>query len=140
MLAWTAVTGASSYNIYQYNGSSYINVGSSSTASATVTSLTNGISYSFEVTAVNGGGESVKSSPVSATPEPSIPAVPTGLAATAGNAQVTLAWTASTGATSYNIYQYNGSSYINVGSSSTTNATVTSLTNGTSYSFERDRR
>jgi hypothetical protein len=35
---------------------------------------------------------------------PSVPAAPTGLTATAGNAQVALAWTAVSGAATYNVY------------------------------------
>jgi len=34
-----------------------------------------------------------------------VPAAPTGLTATAGNAYVSLSWTASSGASSYNIYR-----------------------------------
>ena len=39
-----------------------------------------------------------------ATPSPAAPAAPTGVTATAGNGQVTIAWTPASGATSYNIY------------------------------------
>ncbi|MEI6876723.1 MAG: hypothetical protein WCL50_16525, partial [Spirochaetota bacterium] len=38
------------------------------------------------------------------------PAAPTGVVATAGNAQVTVTWTAVTGATSYSIYYKAGTS------------------------------
>ncbi len=67
--------------------------------------------------------------------EPSqVPAVPTSLTATAGNAQVSLSWTGSTGATSYNIYRATasgaeGTTAIATGITST-NYTNTGLTNG----------
>jgi hypothetical protein len=68
------------------------------------------------------------------------PAAPTGLTATAGNGQVALSWTASSGATSYNVYRGTAS-----GEESSTpiatgvtaaNYTVTGLTNGTPYYFK----
>jgi hypothetical protein len=68
------------------------------------------------------------------------PAAPTGLTATAGNVSVSLSWTASTGATSYNVYRGTTS-----GSESTTpiatgiTATTyndTGLTNGHIYYYE----
>jgi hypothetical protein len=68
------------------------------------------------------------------------PVAPAGLAASAGNAQVTLSWTASTGATSYNVYRGTtaggeGSTAIATGITST-NYTNTGLTNGTTYYYK----
>ena len=57
------------------------------------------------VSAVNSAGESGNSNQASATPQLSLPPAPTGLTATAGNAQVSLSWNASPGATSYNVYR-----------------------------------
>jgi fibronectin type 3 domain-containing protein len=76
------------------------------------------------------------------TPAPAVsaPAAPTGLTATAGNGQVSLSWTASSGATSYNVYEGTAS-----GSESTTPIatgvtsaaySVSGLTNGTEYYFK----
>ncbi|XID96169.1 cellulose binding domain-containing protein [Paenibacillaceae bacterium WGS1546] len=69
---------------------------------------------------------------------PQVPAAPTGLTATAGNAQVALSWTASSGATSYTVKRAttSGGPYTNVA----TNVTATSytnmgLTNGTTYYY-----
>ena len=109
VLSWTASTGATSYNIYRSTtsggeGSTAYKTGVTA-ATFTDTGLTNGTTYYYEVTAVNTGGESGKTSEVSATPVATVPAAPTGLSATAGNAQVVLSWTASTGAVSYNIYR-----------------------------------
>ena len=69
---------------------------------------------------------------------PTIPAPPTGLTATPGNAQVSLSWTASAGATSYNVLRSttSGSGYVSVGTPTTTSFTNnTGLTNGTTYFF-----
>jgi carboxypeptidase T len=66
------------------------------------------------------------------------PAAPTGLSATAGNGQVTLGWTASSGATLYNIHRATVSggphTPIQTGWASTS-FTDTGLTNGTTYYY-----
>jgi fibronectin type 3 domain-containing protein len=65
------------------------------------------------------------------------PATPTGLAATAGNAQVSLTWNASTGATSYTVGRgtVTGGPYSTTFSASTTSYTDTTAANGTTYYY-----
>lgn len=81
-----------------------------------------------------GSGSSHKTTP------PTIPAAPTGLAATAGDSQVALAWTAASGATSYNVY-YSTTTGVTtangtkVSGISSTSYTKTGLTDGTPYFF-----
>src|SRR5277367_3793868 len=62
----------------------------------------------------------------------SVPAVPAGLAAAPGNAQVTLSWTASSGATGYNVQRSTttGGPYTQISTPTVTNFTETGLTNG----------
>ncbi|MFJ9149863.1 chitinase [Streptomyces sp. NPDC102270] len=62
-LAWNTVSGATGYNIYR-NGTKVTAV---TGTSATVTGLAASTSYSFQVTAVNSAGESVKSGAVTGT-------------------------------------------------------------------------
>src|SRR5215813_9252387 len=79
----------------------------------------------FLVTSIGGGG---------GTPPPA----PTGLAATAGNAQVSLSWNASSGATSYNVKRSttSGGPYTTIATGVTsTSFTNTGLTNGTTFFF-----
>jgi glycosidase/fibronectin type 3 domain-containing protein len=68
------------------------------------------------------------------------PAAPTGLTATAGNAQVSLSWTASSGATSYNVYRgttAGGESGTPIATGVTgTSYANTGLTNGTTYYYK----
>src|SRR5260221_3158321 len=61
------------------------------------------------------------------------PGAPTGLTATPGNAQVSLTWNASTGATSYNLSRSttSGGPYTSVANGSATRFTDKPLTNGT---------
>ncbi|MGO8673116.1 MAG: malectin domain-containing carbohydrate-binding protein, partial [Capsulimonadaceae bacterium] len=70
----------------------------------------------------------------------SAPSAPTGLTASAGNAQVALSWTASTGATSYNVYRgtaSGGESATAIATGVTaTGYTNTGLTNGTAYYYK----
>ncbi len=67
------------------------------------------------------------------------PAAPTGLVATAGILQVSLTWTASTGATSYSVLRSTSSTgaFTSIATSlTTTNYTNTGLTAGTAYYYE----
>jgi len=140
-LTWNASSGATSYNVKRSttNSGPYTTVASPTTTSYTNTGLTNGTPYYYVVTAVNSAGESNPSSQVTATPiaPVTIPSAPTGLQATAGNAQVSLTWNASTGATSYNVKRSatSGGPYTTIASPTTTSYTNTGLTNGTPYYY-----
>jgi len=140
-LSWNASSGATGYKIYYSltSGGPYTKIGFTSTTGYTTTGLTNGITYYFVVTAVNSAGESGYSNQASATPSASLqpPTAPTNLTATAGNGQVSLSWSASSGATGYNVYDSttSGGPYTKVGTTSNTSYTVTGLTNGVTYYF-----
>jgi uncharacterized protein (DUF1800 family)/fibronectin type 3 domain-containing protein len=144
-LSWSAVAGAASYNVYRgtsSNGEAAAPAATGITGTAfTNTGLTNGTKYFFKVRAVNGPATSDPSNEASATPvAPPAPPAPTALTATAGNAQVTLAWTASPGATTYNVYRgtsAGGESATPVATGITETAfTNTGLTNNTKYFFK----
>jgi len=141
MLVWTASAGATSYNVKRSttNGSGYQTVSSPTTSSFTDKPLTNGTIYYYVVTAVNSSGESSASTQASATPAaaPQPPAAPTGLTATAGNAQVSLTWAASAGATNYHVKRSttNGSGYTQIAAPTTTSFVDTTVTNGTAYFY-----
>ncbi|MCM3174284.1 glycoside hydrolase family 6 protein [Paenibacillus sp. MER 99-2] len=142
-LAWTASAGATSYSVKRALSPS----GPFTTIAANVsgtsfnnTGLINGTTYYYVVTAKNAVGESVNSTTATATPVAGVttPAAPTALTATAGNAQVNLTWTASAGATSYNVKRATSAAgpfttiAANVSGTSFTN---TGLTNGTTYHY-----
>jgi fibronectin type 3 domain-containing protein len=140
-VSWSAVTGATSYNIYYKAGSTVDKTGtkvSGVTSPSDVTGLTNGTGYAFAVSAVNAGGESGLSGVLTATPQVPAPGAPTISAATSGNTKVTVSWSAVTGATSYNLYYTAGSTVDKNGlkiTGVTSPRDVTSLTNGTQYAF-----
>jgi fibronectin type 3 domain-containing protein len=141
-LSWTAATGASSYHVKRAttSGGPYTQVGSATATSYSDTSVTNGTTYFYVVSAVNTSGESANSSQASSTPTTpaaGVPAVPAALSATAGNQQISLSWTASSGATSYHVKRatVSGGPYSQV-SAPTSNAFLnTGLANGTTYFF-----
>ena len=64
-------------------------------------------------------------------------AVPTGINATAGNAQVVLNWSPAAGATTYNVQSSTteGGPYTTIATPTTTSYTNTSLVNGTTYYY-----
>ncbi len=71
-LAWGAVAGATSYNVYRGTASGVTKISGTKSAGVTspydVTGLTNGTPYFFIVTAQGAGGESAESNERSATP------------------------------------------------------------------------
>lgn len=138
-LTWNTSTGATSYNVKRSttSGGPYTTIASPTTNSYTDTGLTNGTTYYYVVSAVNSGGESSNSSQVSATPTLPPPPTPTGLSANAGNAQVSLTWNTSTGATSYNVKRSTttGGPYTTIASPTTASYTDTGVTNGTTYYY-----
>src|SRR6266852_1033216 len=71
------------------------------------------------------------------TAPPTVPSAPTNVTATAGNAQVAVTWTASAGATSYNVKRSttSGSGYVRIGTSTAAAFTDMGLTNGTTYYY-----
>ncbi len=140
-LAWTALSGASSYTMFWGTASGITSsntaVTSISTNSYTHTGRDNGTTYYYKVAAVNSAGTGTLSSEVSAsTPLPA----PANFSATSGNAKNTLDWDNVTGATSYTVYWDNATS---VSSSSTAitsissdNYTHSSLTNDSAYYYK----
>jgi hypothetical protein len=140
-LTWTASSGATSYYVKRgtASGGPYTTVGSPAGTSYTDTNVTNGTAYYYVVTAVNATGQSGNSNQATATPAaaPTAPVPPLNLTATGGNQQVSLAWTASTGATSYNVKRAatNGGPYTTVGSPAGTSYTDTTVTNETTYYY-----
>jgi fibronectin type 3 domain-containing protein len=140
-LQWNTSAGASSYNIFEGSStgkeSSTPIITGLTTTSYTVPGLTQGQTYFFNVVAVDAGGKSPSSNQATAT---LIAAAPTGLTPTTSSGAVALSWTASTGATSYNVYQgtsAGGESSVAVKSSIMgTSATIAALTNGQTYYFK----
>jgi hypothetical protein len=126
-LTWTASTGSpTGYYVYR-NGAK---VGSPSTNSYSDTGLTAATQYSYYVAAYNSYGTSGDSSTIYVTTQ--TPAAPTNLQGTAASSsQINLTWTASSGATGYEVFR-NGTQ---VGTPSTNSYSDTGLAASTQYSY-----
>jgi len=137
--------GATSYDVKRakVSGGPYTAVACATTTSYTDTGLIGGTTYYYVVSAAysagpNAGGESADSSEASATPQGlATPSAPAALTATPGNGQVTLSWSASSGATSYKVKSatVSGGPYTTIASPSSTSYTHSGLTNGTTYYY-----
>jgi fibronectin type 3 domain-containing protein len=140
-LTWAAVSGATSYDVKRAttSGGPYTQIAAPTGASYVDSTVINGTKYFYVVSAVNSAGQNGNSAEVSATPmaPTQIPAVPAGLVATAGNAQVSLTWSASNGATGYHVKRgtSSGGPYTQIGVPSSTVYTDSGLTNGTTYYY-----
>lgn len=132
-LTWNNVPEAVYYNIYKDN--SLIETVSGS--AFTVTGLTNGITYNFEVRAVDADMVVIAASGlISATPATN-PGIPTGVTAVAGNGQATVSFTppsdnGGSPITGYIVIANPGNITV---SGSGNSITITGLTNGTDYTF-----
>ena len=140
-LTWSASSAATSYGVGRSgtSGGPYTQVAAPTSPSYTDSAVSNGTTYFYVVTAANSAGQSAASTQTSVTPDPTIttPAIPMGVAATAGNAQASLTWTASSGATSYHVKRSttSGGAYSQVGAPTTTSYIDASLANGTRYYY-----
>ena len=150
-VSWTAPSGGplvTSYRVTPFIGSMPQTPttvsGSPPATSANVTGLTNGTTYTFRVAACNSSGCSADAGPSnSVTPDQAVtPTAPTGVDARPASSSVRVSWKVPDGdgdspITGYTITPYVGSTAqpsMTV-DASTTAATISNLTNGTTYTF-----
>ena len=150
-VSWSAPSSGgpvASYRVTPYVGSTAhsptIVSGSPPATSTTVTGLTSGTTYTFTVQAVNASGAGAASAQSNAvTPQAAVvPTAPAGLRARPASTSALVSWTAPTSdgdspITGYTVTPYMGSTaQIPVlAGASATSATISGLTNGTSYTF-----
>ncbi len=141
---WSGVAGATQYEVYYKQTTTLTDTSGASTysttltgTSATIGSLSSGLTYCVWVKAKNGAGVSALSGGGSAI---TVPAAPAGPTVTGGSAQVTATWALVTGATQYEVYYKQTTSLTDTSGASTysttltgTSATIGSLSNGLTY-------
>jgi hypothetical protein len=139
ILTWTAPVGTSITNYTVTSSEGQIVTVDGTTTTATFTALTNGITYTFTVEAINTAGSSAASAASNPVTPLSIPNAPTGVTATVSNGSTIVNWNASTdnGGTTITSYTVTSSEGQTV---TTTDGTIrivtfTGLTNGTAYTF-----
>ncbi len=108
----------------------------SGSTSATVTSLTNGVSCDFRISATNSAGSGDTVSTTATTTPSTTPGEPTGLSGTSGDGQVELSWTApADNGSSITGYTVTVSPPDGTCTPVATSCTVDELNNGTGYTF-----
>ena len=143
-LKWAKVSNATGYIIYRLNttDNTYTKVGTTKSTSYTIKKLANGTSYTYCVAAYRKVKfqtyEGKKSSTVKATPQVKKVGTVKLSVKSCGNQQISLKWSKISGATGYQVFQYNTSSkkIESIGTVTGTSVTVKQLTNGTSYQFK----
>ena len=138
-LSWAAASNATGYRVYEYVNGQAVQVAAvaAGTTTATISGLTPGPTDYFYVTAFNAtstastGWISVVVSNAATLTAPNVTAVATS--STTG----TLSWTASAGATGYEIVYWNGRQSVLLGTAgaSTTSVTVSGMNPGSTYYF-----
>jgi Concanavalin A-like lectin/glucanases superfamily/Domain of unknown function (DUF2341) len=140
-ISWSAVSGASSYDVYEGTSpgdqsTTPVTCSSSTSTSCTVSDLPSGIEY-FTVDAVTGSGTSLPSSEVSYT----YLTAPSTVGANAiSNSSVAVSWSAVADASQYSVYEGTAAggestTSINCEALTTTSCLVTGLTQGDTYYF-----
>ena len=140
IINWTAVTGATSYNIqYKTAANAAFTTLTSTTNTINLSGLTANTIYTYQIQTVCSGGVSAFStSNTFTTLAVAACAVPTGLASSSiTSSSAAISWVAVSGATSY-LIQYKTSTaaaYTSI-SSSTNSISLTGLSVSTSYTFQ----
>ncbi|RAU92460.1 YDG domain-containing protein [Paenibacillus sp. YN15] len=139
LLSWPVVPEAVTYNVYGGPGNTYLGAGGPVTASVygyQAGGLTNGLSYTFYVTAVDEVDRILQSARIEATPR-TVPGQPAGVAAVAGNVSATITFTApaDNGGSPIETYIAVSSPGGKTAESTGSPIVITGLANGVAYTF-----
>jgi Fibronectin type III domain len=137
-LSWSGNQGAAGYVVCELISGTWKEIAWTPNTSFSVTGLKANTSYQFKIGgdfAFGGAYSNVQT--VVTPPPPVVPAAPTGLTAKAASStQINLTWQPVSGATSYVVEEWNGRSFVKLGTVSGANCTVNSLSPSTTYYYE----
>jgi len=131
LVTWTTVAGADEYEVYYGIGTPTTLAATTNGTATTITGLTNGTAYYVRLRAKNINGVSDYGQSTSGVPIGNIGVV----TVSSGDGQLSLSWVVVAGADQYEVY-YNTTDSIPSNPTqtvSTTTATISDLTNGTTY-------
>jgi fibronectin type 3 domain-containing protein len=132
-VSWTAIAGADQYEVFYGTGVNPPQTASQTVnaTSAVITGLTNGTIYNVWVRGKNATGNGAMSLPASAKPIGNMGTI----TLVSGNGQLSFSWNSVAGADEYEVYQNTANSIpANPAQTVTvTSATISGLTNGTTY-------
>ncbi|MGN0527324.1 MAG: hypothetical protein ACI4IF_07800 [Acutalibacteraceae bacterium] len=131
-VSWGAVAGATGYNVYRANGSSWSKIGTTTKTSFTDSTAKSGTTYKYTVRAYSGSASSYYNTSGVAQKCLGRPAVK--LANNTKNT-VTVSWGKITGASKYVIYRHNGKKWVQIGTSTGTSFTDSTAKAGTTYKY-----
>ena len=136
-LSWTAVAGATSYSVQRGSGTGgpYTEIATPSVMSYTDATVAGGTTYYYVVLAVTPQGKTGASLEASAL---TVPDAPTGLLVSSTDTSVTVQWTATHGATDYDVLRAAGATpatFSLVGNTTGTSIADTGLTLNTAYVY-----
>lgn len=143
-LSWTPSTdnvAVTAYDVYRNGGATLLASVNGATTTYSDTTVAPATTYSYVVRARDAANNVSDPSNTATltTPAPTAnpPATPTGLQASAGDGSVSLSWSASSGATSYNLKRSTSATgtFSTIASPATPSATDSGVTNGTTYYY-----
>lgn len=138
-LAWSTVTGASGYRVYEWINGQAVQVASlgAGTTSTTISGLKAGSLDYFYVNAYNATSSASTAWASIIMPSAATLSAPNVVATATSSTTGTLSWSASAGATGYQIYYWNGLQAVLLGTvgASTTAVSLSGLSAGTTSYF-----
>ncbi len=138
-LQWNSVPGAQGYDIVDEINGNWTVVGTlgNDSTSCTVTGLTSGLTYGFDVGAYNASGLSW-GNPQFATTQLPAPPAPAFTASGISTTQIGLSWNSVPGAQGYYVVEQTSNGWTLLGTlgAGSTGCTVNGLSPGTSYTFD----
>lgn len=136
-LIWSAVSGASQYQVFRQTPTGYVLIGTASSNAVNITGLSPGTYYCYTVKAICNGNPSGYSLIRCLTTSTNGCGTPVTLSTSnTTRTSTSLSWSSVSGASYYRIFYWNGNSWVQIGGNFTgTSASITGLSPSSTYCF-----